>query len=217
MNEPVLVGRSSSHFTRLARVFAVELDVPHVFRPVLDLTTLDPSAYGDNPALKIPVLIDDEGPLYGAENVCGQLTRLAKARQRVVLRGDVSDRLVVNAEELTMHAMSSEVSLIMARGPNGEKTEPPKVRQSLQNCLEWLDQRWDQVLGRLPDDRTISIVEAALFCLVTHLPFRQIADVSGYARLGAFCNGFGERPGAVQTQYRFDAGAVGAPPPAPSA
>ena len=28
----VLVGRSSSHFTRVARIFALELGVPHSFR-----------------------------------------------------------------------------------------------------------------------------------------------------------------------------------------
>ena len=36
--EPVeLVGRSSSHFTRTARIFALELGVPHTFRPVFDI------------------------------------------------------------------------------------------------------------------------------------------------------------------------------------
>src|SRR4051794_16783286 len=46
MDQPVLVGRSSSHFTRTARIFALELGVPHGFRPVLDMATLDLAAYG---------------------------------------------------------------------------------------------------------------------------------------------------------------------------
>ena len=52
--EVTLVGRSSSHFTRTARIFALELGVQHAFRPVLDMTTPDPAAYADNPALKVP-------------------------------------------------------------------------------------------------------------------------------------------------------------------
>ena len=46
MNHLALVGRSSSHFTRTARMFALELGVPHAFRPVLDLTTLDAKDIG---------------------------------------------------------------------------------------------------------------------------------------------------------------------------
>ena len=35
--------------------------------------------------------------------------------------------------------------------------------------------------------------------------FRKILDVSGYARLRAFCENFGRRAGARATEHRFDA------------
>ncbi len=47
MADLTLVGRSSSHFSRTARMFALELGAPHTFRPVLDLTSLDRAAYAD--------------------------------------------------------------------------------------------------------------------------------------------------------------------------
>ena len=50
-----------------------------------------------------------------------------------------------------------------------------------------------------------SFVEVALFCVVTHLPFRQIMDVAPYGRLGDFCKRFGERESARATEYRVDA------------
>ena len=56
----------------------------------------------------------------------------------------------------------------------------------------------------MPADRALSFVEVALFCVVRHLPFREIMDVSKWSRLAAFCNRFGERPGAKATEYRFD-------------
>ncbi|MES1210224.1 MAG: hypothetical protein ABUS79_30165, partial [Pseudomonadota bacterium] len=59
-----LVGRRSSHFTRTARMFALDLDVPAGFRAVLDLTATDPAVYGDDPALKMPILVDAAGPLF---------------------------------------------------------------------------------------------------------------------------------------------------------
>jgi hypothetical protein len=61
------------------------------------------------------------------------------------------------------------------------------------------------VFAALPLDRLLSFCEAALYALVTHLPFRKIMDVGGYARLQAFCRAFDEGPGARATAYRFDA------------
>ncbi|MFT3770366.1 MAG: glutathione S-transferase family protein [Minicystis sp.] len=203
MTDLALVGRSSSHFTRTARLFALELGVPHAFRPVLDMTLLDAANYADNPALKVPVLVDAGGPLFGTENICRALAHRSAVRARVVLRGDVADRLVANAEEMTLHAMSTEVTIVMAKMAGGG--EPPKARRSLENSLSFLNDSIDRVLDILPADRALSFVEAALFSSLTHLPWRQVMDVSGYERLMAFSARFSEREGARQTEYRFDA------------
>jgi glutathione S-transferase len=200
-----LVGRSSSHFTRTARIFALELGVPHAFRPVLDITTLDAAAYGDNPALKVPILVDERGPLFGTENICLELARLSGKASRVVLRGDVTDRIVANAEELTLHVMSSEVMLVMAKMAGDGPLAPPKVARSIENSLRYLDEGVDALLAALPADRALSFVEVALFSVVTHLPWRQVMDVAPWKRLGDFCSRFGERESARGTEYRFDA------------
>lgn len=206
MNQLVLVGRSSSHFTRTARIFALELGVAHAFRPVLDITALDAATYADNPALKIPILVDEQGPLFGTENICRELVRRSgRERASVVMRGDVPDRVVANAEELTLHVMSAEVSLIMAKTAGDARLAPPKVSRSLDDSLRWLDENVDAVLAALPVARALSFVEVALFCVVTHLPFRQVTDVAPWTRLGDFCARFGLRESAQATEYRFDA------------
>jgi glutathione S-transferase len=204
MSQPVLVGRSSSHFTRIARIFALELGVGHTFQPVFDLTSLDLVVYAGNPALKIPILVDERGPLFGSENVCRELVRRSGRGSSVVLRGDVHERVVANAEELTLHVMSSEVTLIMAKMAGDANAAPPKVRRSIENSLGYLDEHLDAVLAALPADRALSFVEVALFCVFTHLPFRQVMDVAPWARLAAFCRRFGERESARGTEYRFD-------------
>lgn len=198
-----IVGRSSSHFTRTARIFALELGVAHTFRPVLDITTLDPAAYGDNPTLKMPVLVDEHGPLFGTENVCREIVRRAGRRRDVVLRGDVTDRVVANAEELTLHVMATEVTLIFAKLTGA--AAPPKAKPSMERSLDYLDENLDAVLAALPPERALSFVETALFCVVTHLPFREVMDVSRWKRLEAFTSRFGERASARETVYRFDA------------
>jgi len=105
--------------------------VPHAFRPVLDITSLDAPNYADNPALKVPILVDERGPLFGTENICRELVRRAGSKRTVVMRGDVPDRLVTNVEELTLHVMSSEVSLIMAKTAGDVRLAPPKVTRSI--------------------------------------------------------------------------------------
>jgi glutathione S-transferase len=204
MNQPVLVGRSSSHFTRVTRIFALELGVPHTFQPVLDLTSLDVSVYAGNPALKIPVLVDERGPLFGSDNVCRELVRRSGRASSVVLRGDVHDRVVANAEELTLHVMSSEVTLIMAKMAGDASLAPPKAARSIERSLAYLDEHLDAVLEALPAERALSFLEVALFCVFTHLPFRQVMDVAPWEHLGAFCRRFGERESARGTEYRFD-------------
>jgi glutathione S-transferase len=203
-NDLVLVGRSSSHFTRTARLFALELGIRHKFRPVFDMTTLDPSVYAENPALKVPILIDSQGPLYGTENICRTLTRRSGLAERVVLRGGVDDRLVANAEELVLHAMATGVILIVTAPADEGHAPPPKLRTSLENALAFLDTYLERVLAALPANRLLSFFEAALFSVVTHLPFRKLMDVSGYANLMAFCAAFEDRASARATEYRFD-------------
>ena len=202
MTEPVLQGRSSSHFTRTARIFAHELEVPYRFRPVLDLMSQDAADYADNPALKVPIWIDEHGPLYGTENICRALARRAAKDAHVVLRGDVSTRVVANAEELTLHVMSAEVSLITAKLAGA--TPPPKVARGIENSLSYLDVNLEAVLAALPARRTLSFIEVSLFCVIQHLPFRQIMDVEPWQRLTSFARRFAERTSARSTEYRFD-------------
>jgi glutathione S-transferase len=206
MTDLVLVGRSSSHFTRTARVFALELGVTHMFLPVLDITSADPATYAGNPALKMPVLVDADGPLFGTENICRELARRSQTRSRVVFRGDVADRVVANAEEMTLHVMSTDVILVMASMVgDGRVAAPPKLRRSLESSLAYLNENLDRVLDALPADRSLSFLETALFCVLTHLPFRQVMDVASYERLTSFSEQFGMREGARRTEYRFDA------------
>jgi glutathione S-transferase len=204
MTNLTLVGRSSSHFTRTARIFALELGVQHTFRPVLDMKSLDMGNYADNPALKVPVLVDDQGALIGTENICRALVRRSSKAATTVLRGDVNDRVVANVEELTLHVMAAEVTIITAKLVGDDRPSSPKQLRSMENSLRYLDDNVDAVLAALPEGRILSFVEVALFCLVTHLPFREIMDVTPWKRLGDFCSRFGDRESARATPYRYD-------------
>jgi glutathione S-transferase len=204
VSELTIIGRSSSHYSRIVRIFARELGISHAFQPLLDITSLDAQLYGANPALKVPVLVDERGPLFGTENICRELVRRSEHGARVVLRGDVKERVVANAEELVLHVMSSEVSLIMAKMSGDATPASPKVAHSIHDSLEYLDEGVDAAIAALPSERLVSFLEVSLFCLLTHLPFRKVLDVAPWKRLCAFSDGFGQRPSASETAYKFD-------------
>ena len=55
-----IVGRRSSHFTRLTRIFAEELGLSYEVVPIYDMTAQDSEIYANNPALKLPILADSD-------------------------------------------------------------------------------------------------------------------------------------------------------------
>jgi glutathione S-transferase len=205
-DKPRLVGRSSSSFTRIARMFAAELGVPCELTVVRDLLSLSRADYGGNPALKLPILHTSAGTFFGALNICRVLARRSRRDLRLLWPEDLHEPLLANAQELTVHALATEVTLVMSKvgGASAEGAHQAKLQASLLNVLSWLDDNVGAVLGALPADRDLSYLEVALFCLVTHLEFRQVLPVADYAALGAFCLHFGQRVCARETPYFFD-------------
>jgi len=201
-----IVGRSSSHFTRTARMFAHELGVEYAFVPVADLGSRRSSHYADNPALRIPVLDTPLGPWFGTINICRELARRVRSARKIQWPEDLRDRKAANAQELVLQGMATEVGLIMqaASVPGGAIDTSGKAFESLVNSLRWLDDNLTEVLAHTSQPDTLSIFELTVFCFVTHIEFRKVTDVSAYRALQSFCREFGQRPSAQATVYRFD-------------
>jgi len=199
-----LVGRSSSSFTRVTRIFAAEAGVEYGFRIVPDLLSLDASLYGGNPALKLPSLEAPEGVWFGSLNIC---RRFARGRAlRVVWPEDLNEPLSANAQELTLQTMSNAVALILTTlAGNPGTIQAEKLRQSLTGSLAWLETHAAAAVATLSATRDVSFLEVTLFCLMAHLEFREVVPLSPYAELGRFRARFAERSSARATEYRFDA------------
>lgn len=203
--KPVLVGRSSSVFTRIARIFAIELGVEHSLRVVPDLMAFEAERYGGNPALKLPTLVAPSGTWFGSLAICRELARLSRRTLRLVWPEDLLEPTLANAQELAVQGMTTEVALIMAQeGTHGASGYQQKLRQSLENTLAWLDEHVEEVRQRLPADRDLSYLEVSLFCLVTHLEFREVLPVAGYRGLDEFRCAFAARGSVAATEYRYD-------------
>jgi len=210
-DQPRLVGRSSSHFTRLVRLFAEELGVAYAFVPLHDLASRDPADYAGNPALKLPVLVLPEGPVFGAENICHALAERASQPARIVWTGQLPDLRARNAQELVWHGMNAQVQLVfgmqVARLP-AENVYFAKAADGFRNALAWLDANLESVLHGLPP-HDLSLLEASLFCLLEHLAFRDTLPLAPYRHLAAFAAAWRERPAAQRTAYAFDVATPG--------
>ena len=205
-----LVGRSSSHFTRVAAIFAHELGVPFELVVVHDMARLDPSDYAGNPAMKIPTLRTAEGLVFGTENICRTLAERAGSSARVVWPEQIRDRVARNAQELVWHGMAAQVQLVfgtLACKLPADNVYFAKSRTGFEGALRWLDEHLEQVLRALPSPRDASLFEVTLFCLVDHVSFRRTLSLEPYPALVQFAAGFATRPSAQRTQYRYDAAA----------
>lgn len=201
-----IIGRSSSHYTRMVRLLAHALGVHCTLRPIHDLMSEDPAIFAGNPALKLPALRVGEAVYWGSANACRQLARtVPDGEARVFWPEQAHGALLANAHEVLAHAMAAQVEVVFhevvsQRAPDAASR---KRRRSLELCLAWLDARLDAIHAELPQGR-IALFDLGLFCLLEHLPFRNPMDLSGLPRLTAFVAEFGARPEALATPYVFD-------------
>lgn len=208
MATPVqIVGRSSSHFTRVARIFAHELGVPFELVPVHDMTRDDPATYGDNPALKLPTLRLGDERVFGTENICRTLAELSGSAKRVVWPEDARALVARSAQELAWHGMAAQVQLVfgtmVAKLP-AENVYFAKGHEGFVGALRWLDEHLEEAIAGLPAPRDLSLFEVVLFCLVEHIAFRATMPLDACPSLVRFARAFAARPSAELTAYRFD-------------
>lgn len=201
-----IIGRSTSHFTRVTRIFAAEAGLRYAFEVVPSLLSLEQRVYGENPALKLPILRSPGGVWFGALNICRELFRRSSRELRVVWPEALDRPLLANAQELVVQAMSTEVTLLMSRlaGEDESAAHLVKARLGLTNSMTWLERNADAFFSGLPAERQLSYLELTLYCLVRHLPFREVMSIEPYSRLDAFCREFEQRESVRETEYRVD-------------
>ncbi len=204
-----LTGRSSSHFTRVAAIFAHELHLPFTLEVVPDLASLDAATYGGHPMLKIPTLHVGATRVFGTENICRTLVEQAgrAGDPRLVLAEHASDAVVRSAQELVWSGMSAQVQLrvglAVAQLP-ADNVFFVKAAAGLTGAFTWLEGQLDDLRARLPAERELSLFEVTLFCLIEHVAFRPTVPLDPFPHLRAFAARFGVRASAQRTPFRFD-------------
>jgi glutathione S-transferase len=200
-----LVGRHSSHYTRIVSIYAAELGVECAFEPVFDVRSTEASVFSDNPLLRVPSLRTPEGTWFGSLNACRELARRSSSDLPLVWPEDHAEPLGANAQEITTDAMGTGVVIIMARitGHADQSSLLEKPFARLRGALAWLEANLDASLALLPE-RRLSFLEVSAYALLTHLEFRQLMRFDDRPRLVAFCERFGARPSARASAYYMD-------------
>lgn len=209
-NSLALVARSSSHFSRIARIYRAELDVACAFEPVFDISATDPRVFGGNPLLRVPSLRAPEGTWFGSLNVCRALARHSSRPAHLIWPEHVTHVIAANAQEVVTDAMGTGVIIVTARLAAISDDDPAlaKPRARLLGALAWLEANLDAALASQPSG-DLGFLEVSAFCFLTHLGFRGLGTIDDRPNLRAFCERFGDRPSARATPYHFDK-----PPPA---
>ncbi|HEY3494663.1 MAG TPA: glutathione S-transferase N-terminal domain-containing protein [Polyangiaceae bacterium] len=205
MTELYLLGRSSSHFTRIAKIFAHELGVRYDFRVVHEIGSTRVRDFGDNPALRVPSLRSGGDIWFGSLNICRELARRATVPHTILWPEDVREPIAANAQELVLETMASEVTVVMAR-MSGIANDHPfmnKPYARIRASVEWLDAELPGVFSRLPP-HSLGFLEVSALCLFKHLGFREILSIDDRPSLVAFCKEFERRPSAAHTEFHFD-------------
>lgn len=214
MSAVEIIGRSSSHFTRVPLIFARELGVSVELVPIFDMTSVDSEVYGGNPALKLPTMRRAGSSVFGAENICRALADLSDATRRdatpklrIVWPEELREDVARNAQELVWHGMAAQVQLVvgtmLGRLPAGDFYSS-KGRAGFEGALRWLDENLADVLVALPSPRDVSLFEVTLFCLMEHIAFRGTLSAAPYTSLLRFTERFATRPSAQRTAYAVD-------------
>ena len=201
---PRIIGRSSSHFTRVLRIYAECCGIDYDFQVVPSLSSTDPDDYGGHPGLRLPSLQTAAGITFGSLPGCRRLAEISPQAPATLWPEQLPSPALVNAMELTTEAMAIEVGLIM-RTVVGQADSPyaGKLRTGLEGMLAWLETAVDEILPLQPTGR-LSYLDLSLFALIDHLDFREVLPLQPYPRLCAFRDRYAQQPAALKTCYVYD-------------
>lgn len=184
-----LHGTSRSHFTRIVRILCHEL--------WLDVELVDAGnvgvsqAFGGNPLMQVPVLVDGERAIWETSNICRYLVERQGSDPLGVERLDWPRRNLVSV----IHGvMSAEVRLVLAErcGMDASVGVFAKARETLRSGLAWIDERIEEEGLTYP-----AVCAVAMW---DHLLLFRNAERGAAPRLERIVERLGEHASVVNTR-----------------
>lgn len=200
-----IIGRTGSLFTRVALIFAEEAGVEYELIRLNDLIATDLASYSGNPTLRIPVLRVSDQVLFGTQNICRMLAGRSTRPLHIIWPENLTGVLLMNTQEVIWQSMLTQVQLLMVMDygkPFKDNQFVTKALTGFEGSLQWLDRNVTEIIAALPQDRTVSMLEVGLYCLVEHLQFGPTVPIEQHSSLLTFARTFGMRTSAQRTAFR---------------
>lgn len=173
-----LVYTPRSHFSRKVRLLLAGLGLEVELVDAGDAAGRDPAAFGPNPLLKVPTLLDGDRAVFDSDHIAAYLVRRHDPADRFAVLAPDPD--VLNARAVLNGIMALEVELILAARTGLDTAHPRfvKMQESIARSLDWLEARAG-VFGEAP-----SYLAFHLVALWDHLAFYGLSG-PGHPRLRA--------------------------------
>lgn len=140
---PRLIITPRSHFSRKVRLLAAGLDIPLELVDAGNVADADPMAFGPNPLMKVPTLIDGGRVVFDSDHIAAWLVRTRDPDDRFDVLTRNLDTL--NARAVMNGTMAAEVELVLAARMGLDVAHPrfDKMRASIDAGLDWLERQVD--------------------------------------------------------------------------
>ena len=194
-----LIATPLSHYGRKVRILLDLYTLPYEFSNIIGSNialTKSPSQVGNNPIMKVPVLVHGENWVIESDHIASY----------IVSQFDVTDRYKVNSKLLFDQnsravlngIMTEEVKILVAGRHNVslDNSYFNKARDAVENGLNWLEQNHQHFTATTPTYR-----EFHLTCMWDHLSYYNFVpamDVK-YPKLGNIVSTVSECPIIRQT------------------
>jgi glutathione S-transferase len=168
-----------SHFSRKVRLVLAALGLEATLVDVGNVADAR-AAFGPNPLLKVPTLVDGDLVLFDSDHIARHLARRHDPGDRL---GVLDERAtVLNARAVMNGAMAADVELVLAARAGidtGASVRFDKLRATIDGALAWLEAN----AGVFPD--APSYAGFHLVSLWDHLVLYDLRPLHAYPRLRA--------------------------------
>lgn len=167
-----------SHFSRKVRILLEAWAMDAELIDVGNVASMSDDAFGPNPLMKVPTLIDGSSSIIDSDHIAQYLVRRHDPRDAFqVLTNDVE---LLNARAVMNGLMAAEVEVILARRTGTDTSEHrrfDKIIESIRRGLDWLEDH----ATAIPEHP--SYAGFHLTCLWDHLALYGIVELQ-HPKLG---------------------------------
>ena len=202
MEKLQLYGTPLSHFTRKIRILLAELGVAFDFVRTPGVLGTAPAAYGNNPLLRVPTLVDGGVTILESDHIARYLVGKCDPADRLGVRSERAEDL--NRLAVVSGIMNDEVVLILAKRGGLADVDGvayfTKLRTAIDGGLAWLDREGPPAQEGGHGDADFTYGDIATVCMWQHLRhYALVPDLDRHERLAARVARFAGRPSVAGT------------------